>query len=178
MGDSHTENNNSSCIVMICRVWTDRDDDVVYKGVVMVHTLRTAAHLLEHCCLESAIVHLAAMQDQHQALTGRWNLFWFVGCVMSVCVHACTCVCTYVCVFVFMCAVVCVCVCLHVCSCVCVCAHVHICACVCVCVCVSLCVFVFILFVCAHTCEGESVDGKLSKRSSVTIYKKVLFFQS
>ncbi|KAL8622501.1 hypothetical protein ACOMHN_034164 [Nucella lapillus] len=44
--------------------------DEGYRSVAMVHTLRLAAHMLVHCCLESAIVHLGAMQDKHTVLTG------------------------------------------------------------------------------------------------------------
>jgi hypothetical protein len=49
----------------------DKVSDDTYKSLVLVHTLRTAASLLQHCCLESAIVHMANMQDTHPHLRGE-----------------------------------------------------------------------------------------------------------
>ncbi|KAK7100593.1 uncharacterized protein [Littorina saxatilis] len=51
-------------------VQQDECEDETYKHIVGIHVLRSAAHLLEHCCLESAIVHLSSMQDKYPAITG------------------------------------------------------------------------------------------------------------
>jgi hypothetical protein len=75
--------------------------------------------------------------------------FFYLWCIVYLCVCLCVCVCVCVCICVCLCVSVFVCVCM--CSCMCVRVCVRVCVCVCVSVCVSVCVYL-----CVSVCDVYS----------------------